>query len=234
MRLDKFIANNSVHTRSGTRKLVKQSRVTVNERVVCSSTEQVDSDKDNIAIDGKRIEQIGNHYVMLNKPNGYVCANTDSEHPTVFDLFHNKPATRNTLHVAGRLDIDTTGLVLITNDGDWSHKVTTPGTPLKKQYHVKLATPLSEDAVAQFTQGLLLRGEKKPTRPAQLTLLAPKEALVYLNEGKYHQVKRMFAAIGNHVTALQRHAIGKIELDPSLAPGQYRELTTDEVNSVYI
>jgi 16S rRNA pseudouridine516 synthase len=131
--------------------------------------------------------------------------------------------------VAGRLDIDTTGLVLLTDDGDWSHRITSPRHRCSKTYRAVLAEPLDESAVTRFAEGLLLRNEGKKTLPAELELLSPTEARLTLSEGRYHQVKRMFAALGNRVVALHRERIGAVALDAGLQPGQWRELTAQEI-----
>jgi 16S rRNA pseudouridine516 synthase len=170
---------------------------------------------------------------MLNKPQGVVCANSDAEHPTVFDLIDTRtlhPSLRHQLQIAGRLDIDTTGLVLITSDGAWNHAITSPNKVLGKRYRVTTSDPISPEAPALFAQGLLLKQESKLTKPAKLTLLNSHHALLEITEGKYHQVKRMFAAIGNKVIALHREAIGTITLDTALAPSQFRPLTANERN----
>jgi 16S rRNA pseudouridine516 synthase len=132
------------------------------------------------------------------------------------------------LHVAGRLDIDTSGLVLLSDDGNWSHRITAPRHKCPKRYRVTLAAPLDPAAVEQFAAGLTLRNEAKKTKPATLEILTPTEVRLTIGEGKYHQVKRMFAAIGNHVVALHREAIGALQLDESLAPGEYRPLSEAE------
>ncbi|MCR6555561.1 16S rRNA pseudouridine(516) synthase RsuA, partial [Aeromonas sp. CPF2-S1] len=164
---------------------------------------------------------------MLHKPEGYVCSNEDPDHATVFHLL-DEPAMGK-LHVVGRLDLDTTGLVLITDDGQWSHRITSPRHECAKTYHVWLADPVSEEAISLFADGIYLRNENDKTRPAELEILDEREARLTIHEGKYHQVKRMFAAIGNKVVGLHRERIGDLALDDELAPGEYRELTEEEV-----
>lgn len=172
-------------------------------------------------------------YLMLHKPKGYVCANTDADHPTVFDLLNERdfhPSLQGQLQVAGRLDIDTTGLVLITSDGNWNHAVTSPNKKRGKCYQVTTANPIADDAVALFEQGLDLRGDSKPTKPAKLTITGSHCAELEITEGRYHQVKRMFAAIGNKVVELHRASVAGITLDDSLGLCEYRILTPEEVN----
>lgn len=169
---------------------------------------------------------------MLHKPAGYVCANTDGNHPVVLDLLDED--WLDDLQIAGRLDIDTTGLVLLTDDGQWNHRMTAPARECSKVYRVTLHAPLSAAAAEQLHNGVVLVDEKKRTRPAQLQFLDEQqtELLLTIHEGKYHQVKRMFAAVGNHVVALHRERIGNIVLDPALAPGAYRALTAAEITGV--
>lgn len=132
----------------------------------------------------------------------------------------------------GRLDIDTTGLVLLTDDGQWSHRITSPRHHCEKTYHVTLESPVSSEITEKFAQGIELRGDKEQTRPAVMEIITPTEVLLTISEGRYHQVKRMFAAMGNHVVALHRRQIGEIVLDESLEPGEYRELSREEIDSV--
>jgi 16S rRNA pseudouridine516 synthase len=226
MRLDKFLAHATSHSRSETRRLLHAGRVCVNGASVRDSGLQLAA-TDVVTLDGEKLALQGPRYLMLNKPLGVVCATTDGAHRTVLDLLQG--VERTGLHIAGRLDIDTTGLVLITDDGQWSHRVKTPGRH-EKRYRVRTARPIEPEAEARFAAGLELRGEEdQPTRPARLQRLADTEALVWLQEGRYHQVRRMFAALGNHVEALHREAVAGIELDPALAPGEWRDLSGDEI-----
>jgi 16S rRNA pseudouridine516 synthase len=167
---------------------------------------------------------------MLHKPLGYISATIDNEHPTVLDLL-DEP-NKKALHIAGRLDIDTTGLVLITDDGPWNHRVTSPRHECEKTYYVTLASDLVADAEAKLQAGILLNSETQLTKPATLERLYSNEVRLTISEGKYHQVKRMFAALDNRVTELHRERIGEIILDESLAEGEYRPLTAAEINSI--
>lgn len=247
MRLDKFISNNSEYTRSDVRKLVKAQRVQVNGELAEDVAMKVKGKKDKVTVDEQVIELIGSIYFMLNKPTGYVCAKEDGNHPTVIDLikkeanFINNKVSSGLKHgaipfkdlqIVGRLDVDTTGLLLLTNDGDWNHKVTSPNTECKKAYRVSLEQAIDMKTLTRFTKGMALEGEKKPTRPAMVDIITPKKLRLSISEGKYHQVKRMFAATGNKVKKLHRESIGNIVLDSSLEPGQFRELTKEEVKSI--
>jgi 16S rRNA pseudouridine516 synthase len=175
-------------------------------------------------------QQHGPRYFMLNKPEGYVCSTDDPDHPTVL-YFLDEPVAHK-LHAAGRLDIDTTGLVLMTDDGQWSHRITSPRHHCEKTYLVTLESPVSDDTAEHFAKGVQLHNEKDLTKPAVLEVITPTEVRLTISEGRYHQVKRMFAAVGNHVVGLHRERIGAIELDPDLAPGEYRPLTEEEIASV--
>jgi 16S rRNA pseudouridine516 synthase len=167
---------------------------------------------------------------MLNKPQGYVCSTDDPDHPTVLYFLEEPVAYK--LHAAGRLDIDTTGLVLMTDDGQWSHRITSPRHQCEKTYLVTLENPLADDTAAQFEAGVQLHNEDSLTKPAQLEQVDERVVRLTISEGRYHQVKRMFAAVGNHVVALHRERIGGIVMDEDLEPGQYRPLTEQEIASV--
>ena len=229
MRIDKFIGNNSELSRSQIHGAIKQGLVKRNGLPVTKANELV-AQNDQISFDGNIIVEKRVRYLMLHKPSGYVCANTDSEHPTVLDLID--LPFKSSLQIVGRLDIDTTGLVLLTDDGNWNHKITSPRHSHSKTYLVTTADDIDASAVAMFAEGILLKGETKATRPAQLIITGTHSAELKLCEGKYHQVKRMFAALGNRVVGLHRSRIGNITLDEKLAPGTYRALTADEINSL--
>lgn len=229
MRLDRFIANNSDFSRKDVTRLIKQKRVTVNAAMSTVAGLQLNAE-DLVAIDHEPIYRRSHAYVMLNKPAGSVCANQDADHPTVIDLLRDSPFPAKDLQIAGRLDIDTTGLVLLTTDGDWNHRITAPSASCSKEYRVETAEPISNEAIARIEQGILLKNETKPTLPAKIELISSTVALLHISEGRYHQVKRMFAACNNRVTQLHRLRIGKITLDPSLQPGEFRSLTPAEHN----
>jgi 16S rRNA pseudouridine516 synthase len=228
LRLDRFLAHASGLSRSQVRKLLKAGAVSVDGRV-CSEGERDVGTANRISLDGAVLEWPRARYLMLHKPAGYVCGNEDASHPPVTDLVDTPWAVG--LHCAGRLDVDTTGLLLLTNDGDWSHRVTSPRRHCNKTYLVQVKHPLTADLVQRFAAGLLLHGESRSTLPAQLELLDSHNARVSIHEGRYHQVKRMFAACGNRVLALHRESIGPLRLDTMLAPGQWRELSPDETRS---
>ncbi len=225
MRLDKYLADQTGSTRSIMKQAIRVGRVKINDELVIKAQTQV-KEGDIVSFDGRVIEPPRDLYIMLHKPDGYLCATQDGMHPIVNDLL---PAHMHALFSVGRLDLDTTGLVLLTNDGHWAQRITHPKRGCDKRYHVFLARPHEPSYIEQFENGIMLRSEKEPTLPAKLELINEQEAIVTISEGRYHQVKRMFAAVGNHVEELHRLSIGGLTLDDDLAPGEYRELTADEV-----
>jgi 16S rRNA pseudouridine516 synthase len=227
MRLDKFIGNNTQLSRTQIHAAIKQGLVYVNDLLVTKNNAQIKG-TDKVVVDDQAIEQRKPRYIMLHKPSGYVCANSDSEHPTVLDLLD--LPFKHELQIAGRLDLDTTGLVLLTDDGQWNHKITSPKHMHTKSYFITAANPIDSSYINIFANGVVLNGETKPTLPAALSILSSHRAELSICEGKYHQVKRMFAAVGNHVIALHRNRIGSIQLG-DLTEGQFRHLSNQEVES---
>lgn len=226
IRVDKFICDALAITRKQATQLLKTGEVTLQGEVVKSGAAKIPEDAV-LEHQGRELKLTGPRYFMLNKPQGVVCSHDDPFHATVFTLLDEIGAEK--LHVAGRLDADTTGLVLLTDDGQWSHRITSPKHKCDKTYYVWTVDPISETTAEQFRDGVQLRGEKALTLPAQLQQTAECEAWLTIQEGKYHQVKRMFAAVGNKVDALHREAIGKLVLDEALQEGEYRALTKEEI-----
>ena len=229
MRLDQYLANGTGLSRKDAKRAITGKRVQVNGQL-CRSTSANINTGDSVLLDGEPVTLPGELYLMLHKPAGVISATTDSNQPTALDLL--PPELARQLHIAGRLDKDTTGLLLITSDGQWSHRVTSPRRDCPKTYRVQLAEPLTAEARQALEQGIQLNGEDTATQPAQVLACSEQEIELTISEGRYHQVKRMLAAVGNHVTALHRQRIGAIELDTGLAPGQFRELTRSEIDSV--
>ncbi|MDP4946182.1 16S rRNA pseudouridine(516) synthase RsuA [Alishewanella sp. SMS8] len=227
MRLDKFICDCTGLTRSQAGKNIRQGLVTVNGEVVKQAARQVLA-ADSVTLDDQPLQLIGLRYFMLHKPAGYICANDDPEHPTVFTLLDEPLVER--LHSVGRLDLDTTGLLLLTDDGQWSHRLTAPKHHVPKTYRVWTADPIPTEAIAQFAEGIMLRNEKDATKPAELVIVDECEALLTIHEGRYHQVKRMFAALGNKVEQLHREQIGGLKLPIDLVVGEYKELDEKELS----
>ncbi len=229
MRLDKFISSVTDLSRSEVKKAIRAGRVRVAGELACSANIEVLVDS-SVELDGEILRAAKHRYFMLNKPPGYVCASKDRTNMTVLELLDEDNLGQ--LHAAGRLDIDTTGLVLLTDDGQWSHRITSPRSACKKSYLVETVDPIGSTVVAQFAEGVQLQNEKRPTLPAELELFGVQTARLTLSEGKYHQVKRMFAFTGNRVESLHRERIGAIALDSDLLEGEYRPLSPEEVASV--
>ena len=198
----------------------------VNAGVVLAEAFQVHENND-VMLDGQKLIARDSRYLMLHKPAGTVCSNIDEVYPSIFNLIDIEYV--GNLHVVGRLDADTTGLVLMTDDGRWSFDIIRPDQQCEKVYRVGLRDPISNDAAMRFSAGIQLQGEDQLTLPAKLEVLSQRQVLLTITEGKFHQVKRMFAAIGNRVQSLHREKIGDVSLDLEL--GQWRYLTVDEVGS---
>lgn len=228
MRLDKFLAHHLGISRNLVTKVLRAGQVTINDELIKSGATKINV-TDVVKYQDTMLEHItSKRYFMLHKPQGYVCSTEDPDHPTIL-YFIDEPMPER-LHSAGRLDLDTTGLVLLTDDGQWSHRITSPKHHCQKVYLVEVARPLTEDLIATFNQGIKLNNEKALTKSAKLEILDKFHARLTINEGKYHQVKRMFAAVNNHVIALHREQIGNLKLD--VLEGEYRPLTAEEINSI--
>jgi 16S rRNA pseudouridine516 synthase len=226
VRLDRFLSHAAGLTRSQAQHAVRAGRVAVDGVPALDPAARL-AEGAAVALDGAPVGLRGARYLMLHKPAGCVCATYDGTHPTVLDLL--PVAERPGLHVVGRLDLDVSGLVLLTDDGDWSHRVSAPRRRCPKTYLADLAQPIADAALAVLRRGLRLRGEERDTAPASVERLGPDRVRITVTEGRYHQVKRMFAAVGNRVTALHRERVGPVPLDAALAPGQWRALTDAEV-----
>src|SRR5690606_20375997 len=210
MRLDKYLCESTDLTRSQARSALLSGEVTVNGEVIKRGTHVV-RDGDEVKWDDDVLAIIGLRYLMLNKPAGYECTIRNSQYPPVMSLLD--VDKRDRLHTVGRLDVDTTGLILITDDGQWTHRIISPRHRCDKVYLATLADPLPDNAEDLFTTGILLEGGDKPTLPAVLVRVDERRARLTIQEGKYHQVRRMFASLGNHVLALHRERIGPVALD---------------------
>ncbi len=226
MRLDQFVSQSTGMPRSEAVKVIRWGQVLVDGVKITKTSTHIDPTAE-VLLDDAKIVLPGVIYLMLHKPVGVVSATEDLEHQTVMDLIDHPH--RHTLHVVGRLDKDTTGLLLITNDGDWSHRITAPKNHVPKTYLATLAWALTEEGAAQLRAGVQLNGEKGLTKPAEVEILPDQQARMTISEGKYHQVKRMFAAVGNRVGALHRERIGGLVLDAELPPGKWRELSVREL-----
>ena len=229
MRLDKYISNATDLSRTDVKKLIKSGLVSIDDEAAKSGSQKVTDDQE-IAIEGSTIQLMTTRYFMMNKPAGVVSATKDHTNPTALDLIYEH--RNDQLQIAGRLDIDTTGLLLITDDGQWNHIVTSPRTDCKKIYAVELENAVSEDYHKKLEAGIALEGEKRRCLPATMQVIDDHHIQLSISEGKYHQVKRMITSLGNEVVSLHRLQIGGIALDPELEPGDYRPLTEEEIASI--
>jgi 16S rRNA pseudouridine516 synthase len=225
MRLDKWIQRYKTCGKSSARGLIASGVVTVDGESVRDSLFDVTRFHE-IHISGDLAQSNSAHYIMLNKPAGCVSATCDPEHQTVIDLI-NEPFA-GTLHLAGRLDKESTGLMILTNDGQWSRLLTEPDAAIPKTYLVTTEKEIAQETLTAFREGFYFAYEDITTLPAELEILTPYSARVIIYEGKYHQIKRMFHAVGNRITSLHREKIGEITLDKNLSLGQYRFLTEEE------
>lgn len=229
-RLDKFLADMQIGTRSEVKQLLKKGLVTVNGETVKKPETKIDPAADQIFYDGKLLTLETEVYYMLNKPAGVVSATEDRREKTVLDLFSSEDR-RKDLFPVGRLDKDTVGLLLITNDGALSHRLLSPRHHVDKTYRVRVEGMLTEETIQAFADGLDI-GDEKKTLPARLELLSETEALVTIQEGRFHQVKRMFHACGSEVIYLKRLSMGTLVLDETLPEGSYRRLTDTELSAL--
>ena len=234
MRLDKYLAERTGMTRSESRKAVTKGRVSIDGAVCRKADTQLDEHTAAVALDGVPLAGAYRKfvYIMLNKPEGVVSASTDKRDTTVVDLVGDAYPRRE-LFPAGRLDKTSTGFVLLTDDGGFAHDILAPRRHVSKTYTVVIDTPLTEEMKAGFASGVTL-ADGTALSPAEVSALTPDglTVRVLLRQGVYHQIKRMFGVYGAGVNALHRDAIGGLALDESLAPGQWRELTADEVAKI--
>ena len=229
MRLDKLLAHLNCGSRKEVQAMIRAGRVQVDGVVERDPAAKVDADTAQVALDGQTQSYQAQRYFMLNKPAGVITASRDARHDTVLELFPEK--VRHGLFAVGRLDKDTEGLLLVTDDGALSHALMSPTKHVDKVYEAEVDGTLAPDAAARFAAGLTL-GDGTVCRPARLEAapdLGAAWVRVTLREGKYHQVKRMVAAVGGTVVRLRRIKLGGLLLDPALAPGEYRPLTAEEL-----
>ncbi len=228
-RLDKILSGQNIATRSEAKKLALKCRLEVNGKITRRSDIKVDPEKDVIVVNGVKLVYKKQLYLMMNKPSGVLSASRDRNAATVLDLLP-KELRREGMFPAGRLDKDTTGLLLLTDDGELGHRMLSPKKHVYKLYSVECDKLLSEDDVTRFAQGI--SSGEDTFLPAAMKITGDNSALVEICEGKFHQIKRMFHAVGAEVTALKRLRIGGVYLDDSLSEGQWRELTDEEIRLI--
>ena len=236
MRIDKFLANQDIGSRSQVKQYIKKGMISVNGTVCKSPEQKIDENTDLISYNGTIISYQKHHYYMLNKPAGCVSATNDNLHTTVLDLLKGSVPVKS-LFPVGRLDIDTEGLLLITDDGELSHNLLSPSKHVAKTYFARIDGLATEEHIKAFKDGLDI-GDDKPTKPGTLVIKSTNpdtgtsEILLTITEGRYHQVKRSFEALGMKVTYLKRLSMGSLALDESLASGEFRELTDSELQAL--
>ena len=232
-RLDKILASQGTLSRRDVKEIIKKGRVTLNGIVVRDSAVKVDLNTDTVAIDGEQIDLKKHIYIMMNKPQGVISASDSESDETVVDLVPDE-LFRKGLFPAGRLDKDTTGFVLITDDGDFAHKILSPKNHIFKTYFARLQHELTVSDIETLEKGITL-ADGTILKEAKVEIVENSETpliKIMICEGKYHQVKRMFAATGNKVIELHRSKMGELELDSNLKPGECREITPEELIKV--
>ena len=225
-RIDRFISANTGVSKKNVRTLLAKGLVKV-DGVIARDIDQIIDEFSHVTFEDKVLQANKASYVMLYKPVGVVSATIDDKHKTVIDLLDR--ADKHSLHIVGRLDLNTSGLLLLTNDGRWSKKLMSPEHKVGKLYRVSLQNPIDDSYIAAFANGMYFEYEDITTLPAKLEIVDEYTALVTLMEGRYHQIKRMFGRFRNPVVGLHRLSVGAITLDEKLLPGESRELTVDEV-----
>ena len=230
MRLDKYLVEMNKGSRTQIKDAAKKGRIQVNGVPEKKTERKIDPETDEVTFDGQAVSYRAMEYIMLYKPQGVISATEDKRHRTVIDLLSGE--NRCDLFPVGRLDIDTEGLLLLTNDGDLTHRLLAPGKHVDKVYFARIEGKLPETAVEQMAAGLTLT-DGTPVMPGKLEILKQwekgAEILLTIQEGKFHQVKRMFEALGCQVVFLKRLSMGSLKLDPELKPGEYRPLTEEEL-----
>ena len=227
MRLDKLLANKAYGSRKEVHQIIKDRRVTINGEITTKKDTHIDIDIDTVAVDGQTVSTTQLYYVKFHKPKGYVTAVEDSTHPVVMDLLPPEYLKMGVVPV-GRLDKDTEGLLLLTNDGVWGHSIINGNKHVPKVYYVEFDGELSADGIQRIKEGIVL-GDGTQCKPALIELLSDQSATITIEEGKYHQVKRMIGAAGGSVTYLKRLTIGHVDLSGIEEVGSVMDLTIDEV-----
>lgn len=229
IRIDKFLADMGIGTRTQVKSELKKGKIMINGTVCKAPDVKINIEKDLVVYNGTTVVYAEYEYYMLNKPAGVISASTDKKEQTVVDLITDRK--RDDLFPIGRLDRDTEGLLIISNDGELSHNLLSPKKHVDKTYYVELDKPLPDEAADEVCDGVFIEAGVK-SLPAKLRRLSENTVLLTIHEGKFHQVKKMFHAVGLEVTYLKRISMGNLTLDEKLEPGQYRALTMEEVKSL--
>ncbi len=240
MRLDKYLGNSGVGTRKEIKEFLKKRKIKVNDKIVIDGSIKIKEYEDVIKFEDNIVEYKPFVYIMLNKPSGVISATEDKRHKTVIDILENNYKTYNIFPI-GRLDIDTEGLLLLTNDGQLSHNLLSPNKHVDKKYYVELKTEITAEMIEKLENGIRLE-ENFITKNAKIEIIKDekniekdlKKVFITITEGKFHQVKRMFKAVNNEVLYLKRVQMGNLKLDKKLNLGEYRELTENELRNLKI
>ncbi len=240
MRLDKYLGNSGVGTRKEIKEFLKKRKIKVNDKIVIDGSIKIKEYEDVIKFEDNIVEYKPFVYIMLNKPSGVISATEDKRHKTVIDILENNYKTYNIFPI-GRLDIDTEGLLLLTNDGQLSHNLLSPNKHVDKKYYVELKTEITAEMIEKLENGIKLE-ENFITKNAKIKVMKDekniekdlKKVFITITEGKFHQVKRMFKAVNNEVLYLKRVQMGNLKLDKKLSLGEYRELTENELRNLKI
>ena len=240
MRLDKYLGNSGVGTRKEIKEFLKKRKIKVNDKIVIDGSIKIKEYEDVIKFEDNIVEYKPFVYIMLNKPSGVISATEDKRHKTVIDILENNYKTYNIFPI-GRLDIDTEGLLLLTNDGQLSHNLLSPNKHVDKKYYVELKTEITVEMIEKLENGIKLE-ENFITKNAKIEVMKDekniekdlKKVFITITEGKFHQVKRMFKAVNNEVLYLKRVQMGNLKLDKKLSLGEYRELTENELRNLKI
>lgn len=228
MRVDKMIGNSNLDTRSNIKKNARKGGLIINGETIKDSSYQVDPYTDEVIYMGELVEYFEDIFIMMNKPKDYLSANSDDEDAVVIDLLDEFYLNLD-LSIAGRLDKDATGLLLLSTNGKFVHTITSPNSNIEKTYLVQTRDKIEKSYVEEFKNGVYISEDDYTARPAKLEILEDNKAKVKVTEGKFHLVKRLFSNLGNEVISLKRTAIGDLELDPFLNEGDYRELSEEEL-----
>ena len=229
MRLDKFLCDTAGLTRTEAKNAVKKGQIAVNGQVQKAADFKVKENEDTVTFQGKPLSYAAFHYYMLHKPAGVITATEDKKEGTVMDIL--KEEKVKNLFPVGRLDKDTEGLLLITDDGELAHNLLSPKKHVDKEYLVKVRDSISEEDCKKLSEGVDI-GDEKPTAPAKVERVAENEILLTIREGRFHQVKRMLQAVGNEVVYLKRLSMGSLRLPEDLEKGAYRQLSEEEIYKI--
>ena len=229
MRLDKFLCDTAGLTRTEAKNAVKKGQIAVNGQVQKTADFKVKETTDTVTFQGKPLSYAAFHYYMLHKPAGVITATEDKKESTVMDILREEKVKN--LFPVGRLDKDTEGLLLITDDGELAHNLLSPKKHVDKEYLVKVRDSISEEDCRKLSEGVDI-GDEKPTAPAKVERVAEKEILLTIREGRFHQVKRMLQAVGNEVLYLKRLSMGSLRLPEDLEKGAYRPLSEEEIYKI--